>query len=297
MLPVKKQIAEGRLVCPATHQTLIIKSDHLETVDGSHRYSIKNGIPILFANLSRQAQYLNENNGAMEKEYNLTNPVRKKLRYLFRSLSTFGGDHRSKNSRAAFQQAIAQQPPETLCLAIGGGPARAHPKLVNLNIGLFPNVDIVADAYELPYADNSVDAIYCEAVLEHLEFPDNAVSEMWRVLKPGGQIFAATPFLQKYHGYPNHFQNFTLTGHQRLFERAGFTILSAGASVGPTYALSILTTAYALTYLPTKLLQFLVASLIFLIYFPLRILDRWINEMPGAHRLASTTYVHATKSY
>ena len=65
---------------------------------------------------------------------------------------------------------------------------------------------------------------------------DEAVREMFRVLRVGGQVFAATPFMQHFHAYPNHFQNFTLIGHRRLFERAGFTIESAGVCVGPTYA-------------------------------------------------------------
>jgi ubiquinone/menaquinone biosynthesis C-methylase UbiE len=76
-----------------------------------------------------------------------------------------------------------------------------------------------------------VAGLHCEAVLEHLEFPDVAVGEMFRVLRPGGLVFAATPFLQSYHGYPDHFQNFTLHGHQRLFERAGFSILQSGTCV------------------------------------------------------------------
>jgi predicted SAM-dependent methyltransferase len=36
--------------------------------------------------------------------------------------------------------------------------------------GPFANVDVVADAYALPYATGSVDAVHCEAVLEHLEW-------------------------------------------------------------------------------------------------------------------------------
>ena len=107
-----------------------------------------------------------------------------------------------------------------------------------MNIGLFANVDVVADGYRLPYCDESVDACHCEAVLEHLEDPARAVAEMFRVLRPGGSVFAATPFLQVFHAYPDHFQNFTVEGHRRLFERAGFTVLSAGPCVGPTFAIA-----------------------------------------------------------
>ena len=46
--------------------------------------------------------------------------------------------------------------------------------------------DIVGDIHELPLEDNSVDAILCSAVLEHVEEPQRAVKEMYRVLKKGG---------------------------------------------------------------------------------------------------------------
>lgn len=157
-------------------------------------------------------------------------------------------------------------------------------------------MDIVADAYELPYRTDSVDAVTCSAVLEHLEFPDRSVAEIWRVLKPGGQVFAETPFLQLYHGYPDHYQNFTLTGHRRLFERAGFTVISSGASVGPTFALTQLCFAYARYYTRSNALKYLAAGLAVMIALPLRPLDYLINRTPAAHILASTTYVHAVKT-
>jgi SAM-dependent methyltransferase len=201
----------------------------------------------------------------------------------------------AKHRETRFIKQSPSQPADALCLSIGGGPSRGHPSLINLNVGLFANVDVVADAYELPYTAGSVDAVCCEAVLEHLEFPERSVAEMWRVLEPGGQVFAATPFLQLYHGYPDHYQNFTLTGHQRLFERAGFSIISFGACVGPTFALTQLCMAYARYYTPTNALKYVAAGLAVMIALPLRPLDYLINKAPAAHILASTTYVHAVK--
>ncbi|GAB3930673.1 hypothetical protein GCM10029976_033040 [Kribbella albertanoniae] len=47
-------------------------------------------------------------------------------------------------------------------------------------------VDGVAD--RLPFADDSVDVLRCERVLQHVEDPAGAVREMARVLRPGGRI-------------------------------------------------------------------------------------------------------------
>lgn len=68
--------------------------------------------------------------------------------------------------------------------------------------------DIVGDIHALPFPDNSVDAIICIAVLEHVEEPGKAVSEVYRVLKPGGKAFFYAPFLFYYHPLKNYYQDF-----------------------------------------------------------------------------------------
>ena len=51
----------------------------------------------------------------------------------------------------------------------------------------------VGDIQSLPFKDNIYDAVICSEVLEHLESLDNAVSEIVRVLKPGGVLAVSVP--------------------------------------------------------------------------------------------------------
>jgi hypothetical protein len=119
---------------------------------------------------------------------------------------------------------------------------------------------------------------------------------MCRVLKPGGRVFAATPFLQWYHGYPNHFQNFTLTGHVRLFARAGFSVESHGTCVGPGFALSMFGICYCRLYMNTLVrIVFLPMALVLAAVF--RRIDQIVNLMPNSHVLASSTYLLAVKPH
>ena len=47
--------------------------------------------------------------------------------------------------------------------------------------------------YALPFADNSFDAVFSHALLEHLKEPVKAALELKRVLKPGGMLGVCTP--------------------------------------------------------------------------------------------------------
>jgi 2-polyprenyl-6-hydroxyphenyl methylase/3-demethylubiquinone-9 3-methyltransferase len=50
----------------------------------------------------------------------------------------------------------------------------------------------VANAYELPFPDESFDALCAMDFLEHVEDPARAIKEFARVLRPGGQFFYHT---------------------------------------------------------------------------------------------------------
>lgn len=68
--------------------------------------------------------------------------------------------------------------------------------------------DIRATIYKIPLPPSSVSAVICKSVLEHLEEPHQAVAEMHRILKPGGQIFVYAPFIYPYHARPGVYRDF-----------------------------------------------------------------------------------------
>ena len=56
------------------------------------------------------------------------------------------------------------------------------------------NVKVMpASADDLPYADNTFDMVFSSHVLEHVPNSDKAISEINRVLKPGGYNFCVVP--------------------------------------------------------------------------------------------------------
>jgi SAM-dependent methyltransferase len=82
------------------------------------------------------------------------------------------------------------------------------------------NPDIIGDIHNLPFDDNSQEAIICLAVLEHVENPIKAAKELYRVLKPGGFLFVYVPFLYYYHaqeGYYGDYWRFTKDSLRFIF--------------------------------------------------------------------------------
>jgi predicted SAM-dependent methyltransferase len=49
-----------------------------------------------------------------------------------------------------------------------------------------PIADVKADICDLPFEENSFDVVFCNHVLEHITDDKKAMSELFRVLKPGG---------------------------------------------------------------------------------------------------------------
>ncbi|MGD1874836.1 MAG: methyltransferase domain-containing protein [Mastigocoleus sp.] len=78
-----------------------------------------------------------------------------------------------------------------------------------------PNA-IICDLTEIPKEENTYDSILCNAVLEHVQFPDLVIKELHRILKPGGNLILCVPFLQPYHPCPTDFWRYTKDGLSEL---------------------------------------------------------------------------------
>lgn len=97
------------------------------------------------------------------------------------------------------------------------------------------NPDIIGDIHKMPFQDNSLDAIICLSVLEHVENPILAAKEMHRTLKPKGYSIVYVPFLYYYHaekGYYGDFWRFTEDSLRFMFKDfSGFEIKQARGAI------------------------------------------------------------------
>ena len=85
---------------------------------------------------------------------------------------------------------------------------------------------IFGSSYEIPF-EKEFDTVFMGDVIEHLEFPELAIEEVKRVLRPDGIFYVATPPLasngkvqDKY-----HYKEYTSVELKDFIESFGFTLL------------------------------------------------------------------------
>lgn len=100
----------------------------------------------------------------------------------------------------------------------GSGYGKFFPNRLSVDIDPLRKPDIVADAHALPFKDNEFSTVLCTEVLEHVRDPKTVLSEIYRVLKPGGVIILTTRFVYPLHDTPHDYWRFTKYGLAELFK-------------------------------------------------------------------------------
>ena len=268
------------LRCPRTKSELIKVTDErliskVEENGRSNEYRIIDGKPILidFSDSVFSDEALFESLAGSEIERKEYNGFKKSVKHLLspKKKSTAGNVDNLISELQKFENPRV--------LVVGGGsigqgmqPLYDDPRIqvIGFDVYASPHAQFVADAHHIPLPDNAFDAVVIQAVLEHVLQPAEVADEIWRVLRPGGFVYAETPFMQQVHEGPFDFTRFTESGHRYLFRK--FELISSGASGGPGRQF-----AWAVDYLVRGLFRSVTAGkLAKLAFFWTQYLDRFI---------------------
>lgn len=104
--------------------------------------------------------------------------------------------------------------------------------------------DDLYDGTQFPYHSESFDSALCNQVLEHVFNPNEFLSEINRVLKPGGKLLLTVPFVWDEHEQPYDFARYSSFGLIALLEKNGFKIVIHRKLVADATILFQLTNAY-----------------------------------------------------
>lgn len=142
--------------------------------------------------------------------------------------------------RDRFVAKVAQTlPAGSRVLDAGAGPCRykylfSHCEYKAQDFALYAgkehsygDLDYVGDITNIDAADGSFDFILCTEVLEHIPRPDEAVLELARLLRPGGELAITAPLGSAIHMPPYHFYGgFSPYWYQHFLSAAGMRVES-----------------------------------------------------------------------
>lgn len=143
------------------------------------------------------------------------------------------GLHPEKPREKWLQQTLQQIPSGTTILDAGAGECQfkkfcTHLNYISQDFGAYngsgdvglqtgtwdvSTIDIISDITQIPLENNSMGAILCTEVFEHIPDVLSALKEFQRLVRPGGYLVITVPFNSYTHFAPFHFA----TGFNRFF--------------------------------------------------------------------------------
>jgi SAM-dependent methyltransferase len=166
--------------------------------------------------------------------------------------------------------------------------------LVETDVAFGDSIDLICDAHDLPFKNESFDAVIAQAVLEHVLDPWQCVTEIHRVLKKDGLVYAETPFMQQVHAGRFDFTRFTHLGHRRLFRH--FAEIESGAACGAGMALAWSYCYFLQNFFANQTLGKVAFTFGSLTSFWLKYFDYFLINKPTAFDAASGYYFWGRKS-
>lgn len=290
------------LRCPATGGELhITPAGALVTADGERSYPILDGIPALIDPAkSLFAPDLEAGGAAVggreTRRARANRALWKTARSIVPSVSL---NVRGERNLRRFRKLLTADGPYPKRLLVVAGAVEGtgvnalidDPRIeaIETDVVLDVRTQVLADAHDLPFADDSFDGVLLQGMLSCVPDPERVVAEAHRVLKPGGLAYSETNFLQGVCMGPYDFTRWTHVGHRRLFR--WFDEVDSGVQCGPGMALSwaVVWFMMSLTGRNRHARQAMRAISPFFVFW-LKYLDRFLVDQPGSYDAASGTY-------
>jgi SAM-dependent methyltransferase len=197
--------------------------------------------------------------------------------------------------RNHLNELLSEYSESSTIVELGSGARRLRRGIINVDLFPFPNVDITADISAVPLRSEIADCIILDSVIEHVADPSAVVGEAHRILKEGGRLLINCPFMLPYHGYPNHFQNFTRDGLLYLLRH--FSSCKVQTTFGPATAwVNMTAESFAVLLAGERGAGYVAAKAFALLpIFWLKYFDVFFGRTERSHRIAGMLCAVATR--
>ena len=252
------------MVCLQCRNDLIWLADRVICMRCNTEVPLVRGVPYFVRDIQEVTK-----DSEFQAEQMFNNTITAKLYNFGRKL--ISSEYMPKDHIREFLKIAAQ---DDIIIELGSGNRRLRDDVINVDLFLFPNVDLVADIAKVPFGDCSADAVILDTVLEHVPEPHRVVGEIHRILRPGGVLVCITPFVFPYHGYPRHYANFSRDG--LMFLLKDFSECRVETNMGPTSGMLNLLSEYFAVALSggNKLAYTIIKGMVLLPVFMLKYIDK-----------------------
>ena len=294
---ISKDIQQ-KLLCPTTKAKLRQNGDYLESVaDSNVRYPIIDGIPILINNensLFSINDFIKNRNTTFDLN---ESTIKKTLRKFIPGISV------NIKAKKNYDELVTMLPDNSKILVIGGSIkgqgmeaiySNETYEIIGSDVSFGPYARLIIDAHDIPFEDETFDCVIVQAVLEHVLEPQRCVSEVYRVLKSSGLVYAETPFMQQVHMKQYDFTRFTHLGHRRLFRN--FEEIKSGPTCGPGMAMAWSYTYFLKSFTTSRLMGHLLTVFARITSFFFKYFDYYLIDKPGSYDAASGFFFLGKKS-
>lgn len=203
----------------------------------------------------------------------------------------------SANCKDRLKSLLARNDETKIIVNIGSGPTLLENRtdIINIDIFAFNEIDIIADAVDLPIKDHSVDLIINAAMLEHVANPEKIIREMHRILKPEGEFFCYLPFMVPFHAAPDDFHRWTIEGARHCFQIFRQTTVEIGC--GPTSGMLWVVQEWLaiLFSFGSRTIHDVILLFLMVLTAPIKLLDVLLVHFPNAEKIASGFFIIGRK--
>jgi SAM-dependent methyltransferase len=198
-------------------------------------------------------------------------------------------------SKKRLRKLIDSTPQGRPILNVGAGYSDLGPRVINTDIFDSGTTTVISSALQLPFADESVDLVILQGVLEHVKDAELTLAECIRVMKPGAYFYTEMPFMQPYHESPIDLRRCTLPGLVEMCKP--LREIESGMNVGPASTLTWIVREFFAGLLSRgdEYWYPRVNSLVGWVVFPFKYLDHWLEKKPHLHRVGSSFYYIGVK--
>jgi len=191
---------------------------------------------------------------------------------------------------------LSMIPENSKIIDLGAGGRKITPDTISIDFVKIGDTKIIADIHRLPVKTGIIDGVFCTGTLEHVEYPEKVIKEIYRITKPKSIIYIDVPFMQCYHPDPVDYWRFTIKGLELICIRNGLSLIESGVNIGVASSLTWISMEFFQAIFSNRLLNKMLTPVLGNLILPLKYLDKFIINNRNNYAGASAVYFIGTKS-